>query len=442
MGLCLRSGPATAPLEPAQPARGGEQLPRRDLRYAVAPRMQNPLSVAGRALASGDPLAALKLVALREDAPALALRGIAMAQLGDLNRAKQLLRKAMRTFTKAQPLARARCILAQSEVALAARDLTAPTSLSWAIRTLDAHGDARNGAYARLLAIRRFVLLGRVDEAESGLEQLEQRMPAMLATIAELMRAEIALRKLQANSAAAAMRRASSAACVSRIPALAREVEHIARVLDAPAAQLISSGTARALTIAEVEELLQGDALVIDACRRSVRQHDVVVPLASRPVLFALLRSLAEAWPAAAPRALLLREAFGAKRSDDSHRARLRVELGRLRRKLRGLAEIHACEAGFELRPLSAAKAVVLAPPSADHDSALLALLADGESWSTSGLALALGGSQRSVQRALGALEQTGKVRAHGRGRARRWLAASSSEIATALLLPSALPFE
>lgn len=405
--------------------------------------MISPLHIAGRALAAGDALAALKLISLRDDPPALALRGIAMAQLGELGRAKVLLRDATRGFGKARPLARARCVLATAEVALASRDLALPQGLASAIRTLDAYGDTRNAAYARLLSVRRFVLLGRVGAAETALAQLEQTMPATVTTVttvAELIRAELALRRLQAHTAEAAVQRARAAARLSRVPALVREVEQLARTLETPTARLLASGVARPLRIADVERLLQSDALVIDACRRSARRQDLVVPLASRPVLFTLLRSLAEAWPAAATREVLLRDAFGAKRSDDSHRARLRVEMGRLRRKLRGLAEIRASSEGFRLSPLVAAETVVLAPLSSDHDSALLALLADGESWSTSSLALALGASQRSVQRSLGALEQAAKVRALGRGRARRWLASTSSEIATGLLLPVALP--
>jgi hypothetical protein len=405
-------------------------------------RMSTPLDVAASALASGDPLAALKLIALREDAPALALRGIAMAQLGDFARAQALLRSAERGFGSAQPLARARCILAQTEVGLAARDLRGrPNALGWALRVLEAHGDAVNVAYARLLSIRRALLLGRGMEAERALAALQlPTAPAMLVAIAELIRAELALRRLRAQTAREALDRARAAARRARIPALSHEVEQLARALTTPAARVLAGGSLRSVDIGEVEALLGSPALVIDACRRSARRRQLRVDLERRPVLFALLRGLAERWPDPAPRDELMRAAFGAGKPNASHRARLRVELGRLRREIAALAEIRARGDGYALSPLPAADVVLLLPASDGHDSALLALLADGERWSTSALALALASSQRSVQRALGGLLEAGKVRAHGRGRARRWSAPAGSEFAPALLLPAALP--
>lgn len=404
--------------------------------------MTTPLDVAARALAAGDPLAALKLIALHEDAPALALRGVAMAQLGEFARAQALLRSAERAFGSAQPLARARCILAQTEVSLAVRDLRGrPQALRWALRALETHGDAINALYARLLAIRRSLLLGRGGEAERALADLQlTAAPSKLVAVAELIRAELALRRLRADEAREALARARAAAGKARIPALAQEIEQLTRALAAPAARALSAGTARSLSIAEVEALLDSQALVVDACRRSVRRQERVLPLKSRPVLFALLRVLAERWPEPTPRDSLMRDAFGATRLNESHRARLRVELGRLRKQLAGLAELRARGDGYELSPLSAASVVVLLPASDGHDSALLALLADGERWSTSALALALSSSQRSVQRALGELLDAGKVQAHGRGRARRWSAPAGAEFAPALLLPAALP--
>ena len=151
-------------------------------------------------------------------------------------------------------------------------------------------------------------------------------------------------------------------------------------------------------------------ALVVDACRHAVRETGTVVSLASRPVLFALARALGQAWPGDVPRDMLLARAFGAKLADESHRARLRVEIGRLRRVLRTLAGVSATKRGFALLPRRAREVVVLARPVEDEHAAVLAFLADGESWSSSALALALGASQRTVQRALDSLAAAGKA--------------------------------
>ncbi|HVR61384.1 MAG TPA: helix-turn-helix domain-containing protein, partial [Polyangia bacterium] len=190
--------------------------------------------------------------------------------------------------------------------------------------------------------------------------------------------------------------------------------------------------------VAEVEAVLASRDLVIDGCRRAARRGDRVVRLARRPVLFALLRALAEAWPAGAARDDLIARAFGARRTNPSHRARLRVEVGRLRHELRPLGDVRATASGFALATRAPGQVRVLAPPIDSPDAAVLALLADGEAWSTSALAMALGSSQRTVQRALVALEQAGQVRALGGGRAQRWLSAPVAGFATPLLLPIA----
>jgi hypothetical protein len=189
-----------------------------------------------------------------------------------------------------------------------------------------------------------------------------------------------------------------------------------------------------------VAELLTSGALVVDACRRGLRAGVVWVPLASRPVLFALVRALAEAWPGDVDRQALIASAFRIRRPDESHRARLRVEIGRLRALVAGLADIEATERGFVLKPRKARDLVVLAPPIDGDEAALVALLSDGAAWSTSALALALAASQRTVQRALVELETAGKVRSIGRARARRWLAPPLMGFTTILLLPAALP--
>jgi hypothetical protein len=404
--------------------------------------MDSLVSAAARALRAGDPLGALRRIALREDAPALALRGIAMAQLGELAKARLLLRRAARSFGPRESLARARCVSAEAEVALAARELTWPTrALDEALRTFDAHGDRTNAVHARLLQLRRLLLLGQVAQAERALAGLEFRAaPAMLSAIGELLAFDVSLRQGHTASARAALERARQASERSRIPALIAEVEHAGEHLRVPAARLIAKGEERPLVLEEVEAVLASkNQLIVDACRRRVSSEEQAVTLARRPVLFALLRTLAESWPGAASREALIWHAFGARRANASHRARLRVELGRLRKELRGLAEVRATRDGFELWPCRTAQVVLLAPPIEGADGALLALLADGQAWSTSALALALGSSQRTVQRALAALEANGRVRSLGRGRTQRWLAPPVSGFTTTLLLPEPL---
>jgi len=242
------------------------------------------------------------------------------------------------------------------------------------------------------------------------------------------------------GAAHAALARAEEAARWARIPALVAEVEQAFAVLEAPAARLIARGEERPLLLEDVEALQTSKALVIDACRHLERARNMLVPLARRPVLFALARTLGEAWPGDVARDVLLTRAFGAKHADESHRARLRVEVGRLRRLLRPVARISATKLGFVLSPRGAREVIVLARPVEEEHAAVLAFLADGESWSSSALALALGASQRTVQRALDDLATSGKAQALGRGRARRWMTPPLPGFATTLLLPAPLP--
>ena len=404
--------------------------------------MDSLITAAARRLAAGDPLGALNRVALRGDAPALALRGVAMAQLGDLVRARALLRGAARAFGQKEAVARARCVVAEAEVALVSRDLGWPArALDAARTTLEAHGDRVNAAYARYLEVRRLVLIGRIDEAEGALADLDPSpLPPASRAAHELVVAGIAMRRLRTRAARAALGRAERAARDARIPALTAEVEGASVVLKTPAARLIASGRDRLLRLDEVEALLASKRLIVDACRRVVRDARTVVSLARRPVLFALARALGEAWPGEAPRDVLVARAFGAKRADESHRARLRVEVGRLRTVLRALASVSATKGGFALGARRAREVVVLAPPVEGEHAAVLALLADGESWSSSALALALGASQRTVQRALDSLAGAGKAQSFGRGRARRWMTPPVPGFTTALLLPAPLP--
>jgi DNA-binding winged helix-turn-helix (wHTH) protein len=404
--------------------------------------MDSLITAAARALAMGDPLGALNRIALREDAAALALRGIAMAQLGDFVRAKVLLRSAARGFGPKEAVARARCVVAQAEIALASRDLGFPAkTLDAARATLETHGDFVNAAHGRYLEIRRLLLIGRLDEAERRLAELDPApFPPASRAAHELVVAGIAMRRLRTSPARAALARAEAAARQARIPALTAEVENAAMLLGTSVARLIARGEERPLLLDEVEALLVSKSLVVDACRYVVRETGTTVSLATRPVLFALARALAEAWPSDVSREALVARAFRGKHADESHRARLRVEIGRLRRMLRALADVNATRQGFALAPRRAGDIVVLARPVEEDHAEVLAFLADGESWSSSALALALGASQRTVQRALDELAAHGKVQWFGRGRARRWMTPPLPGFATTLLLTAPLP--
>ena len=383
--------------------------------------MDSLITAAAHALAAGDPLGALDRIALRDDAPALALRGIAMAQLGDLARAKALVRRAARAFGPREVVARARCIVAEAEIALASRDLGWPVKALEAARvTLEAHGDLVNAAHARYLDIRRLLLIGRLDEAQKNLDELDQAtLPPSLRATHELVVAGIAMRHLHSHAARAALARAELAAHLAGIPALTAEVENAASILNSPAAHQIVGGEERPLLLDEVESLLASTSLVVDACRYVVRGAGMSVSLSKRPILFTLVRTLAEAWPGDVPRATLIARAFRLKLSDESHRARLRVEIGRLRAALKPLATVTATRRGFALVTQVSPDVVLLTPPVEEKYAAVFALLGDGESWSSSALAIALDTSQRTVQRALDTLAAAGKVQSFGQRRAR-----------------------
>ncbi|EKF17333.1 hypothetical protein [Nitratireductor pacificus] len=401
----------------------------------------DPLIIAAaRALSAGDPLAALKRVALRDDPPSVALRGIAMAQLGDLPRARELLRAAARDFGQKDPAARARCAVAEAEIALVSRDLgRALETLNTARTALEASGDSRNAAHAGYLAARYLLLIGRIDEAEKMLGAFDARaLPRASQVGRELVVAGIAIRRIRTAPARAALERARLAAAGTGIPALAAEVEQAVRAFGAPAARFVARGAERPLQLEEVETLLASDTLVVDACRNVVRAGATTVSLATRPVLLALMRALAEAWPDDVARETLLKRAFRARHADETHRARLRVEIARLRGAIKPLATLSATREGFVLRPRATGGVAVLAPPVESDHAGVLALLADGEAWSSSALALALSVSPRTVQRALEDLARGSRVEAFGRGRARRWITSSVPGFPTSLLLPAA----
>lgn len=404
--------------------------------------MDSLITAAARSLAAGDPLRALGRVALRDDPPALALRGIAMAQLGDLVRAKDLLRRAAAAFGSRDPLARARCVVAEAEIALVSRDLVWPADvLDAARRLLAARGDRANAAHAGCLAARRLLLVGRLDEAERVLASVD---PAPLSAASraayELAAAGIAIRRLRTGDAAAALARARQEALAAGIVGLQAEVDEVAQWLSEPAARVIARGGERLVVLSEVEALMASGALVVDASRNVVRAGDTCASLVTRPVLLALARALAEAWPGDVDRDGLVRRAFRARQADESHRARLRVEIGRLRVSLQGLAVVNATARGYSLSPLCSGEVVVLAPPVEEAHGQVLALLADGQAWSTTALAIALGVSPRSIQRALAGLAEAGKVQVLGQGRARRWMMPPVPGFPTSLLLPGPLP--
>ena len=403
--------------------------------------MDSLITAAARALAVGDPIGVLKLVALRNDAPGLALRGIAMAQLGEHARARELLRSARRAFGPRELVARARCVVAEAEIALVSRDLGwTAKALEAARATLEAHGDAVNAAHARYLEIRRLLLIGKLHEAEQALSQAPANAPLALQVAHELIVAGIAMRRLHAQRARAALARAERAASRAGIPALAAEVDSALALLNSPAARLLEKGAERLLVLDEVEALFASKAFVVDCCRHVVRHGDQMISLAKRPVLMMLGRALAQAWPGDVPRDELVARAFRLKLADESHRARLRVEIGRLRKVLKPMADVQATAGGFALRPRRALRVVVLARPVEEKHAGVLALLADGEAWSTSALALALATSQRTVQRSLDSLALAGKVQAFGGGRARRWTMPPLPGFTTVLLLPATLP--
>jgi len=403
--------------------------------------MDSLITAAARALAAGDPIGALKLVALRNDASGLALRGIAMAQLGEHARARELLRGATRAFSPREAVARARCTVAEAEIALVSRDLAwTAKALESARATLEAHGDAVNAAHARHLEIRRLLLIGKLDEAERALTQVPSSAPPALKIAHELIVAGIAMRRLHTKAARAALARADRAARHAAIPALVAEVKSALGVLNTPAARLVAKGGERLLLLDEVEGLLASKAFIVDGLRHVVRHGEDVVSLAKRPVLLMLARVLAEAWPQDVPRDELVARAFRLKLADESHRARLRVEIGRLRKLLKAIADVAATPRGFALTPRRTREVAVLARPVEERHAGVLAFLSDGESWSTSALALALATSQRTVQRSLDSLAVAGKVQAFGRGRARRWITPPVPGFTTMLLLPAALP--
>ena len=401
--------------------------------------MDSILNAAAQALAKGDVLGALNRVALRNDPAALALRGIAMARLGDMSRARELLKLAARGFGRHEAVARARCILAEAEIALVSRDLAWPEGrLDAARQVLASRGDIANAAHAGIIAARRDLLLGHTGNAAEHLATLSPAaLPPALAASYWLVRAGIDVRQLRIAGAREALLHARAAARQSNMVGLLAEVEAASSSLEGPAALLRRQGVETAISLDAVETLLASATVVADATSNALRQGSVVISLSTRPVLFSLLHALAEAWPGDVSREALLARAFHARQADESHRARLRVEMTRLRQLIAPIAAISATSAGFRLLP-KRGEVAVLAFPLENQNAAVMALLADGELWSSSALALVLDTSPRTIQRALHGLQQAGKVRPIGRGRAQRWSMVSLPDFPTTLLLPNA----
>jgi len=400
------------------------------------------LKAAAQALEVGDVLGALKWVALRTDAAGLAIRGVALARLGKRDRARELLRSAAKAFGAAVPLGRARCLLADAEIALASRDLRGvDAALARVGRDLRTLGDPINALHADCLAARSLLLRGRLREARAALNALHLRhaSPSLRAEI-QLAWVELHVRTPNASAARAALAEADRAARAARIPAISAEVRAARALLEAPAGRLIRAGKEHLLGLDQVERLQRMPrGLLIDTRESTVSAGLLRISLQGRPVLFGLGRALAEAWPGEVTRRELLSRVFAVTRANDTHRARLRVEMARLRRALAQVATIAATPAGFRLDPLGEEQVSVLSPVSESAHPQVLTLLADGEAWSSSALASALGMNQRTVQRSLLALELAGQTRSTGRARAKRWLLAPPNQFATPLLLPDGL---
>src|SRR5579859_4355745 len=394
-----------------------------------------PLAAAARALSLGDALSALKWLGRRADAPARAMRGAALSQLGEFASAKAQLRAALRALGPADRLLRARCLAAQSEIALALGDLRwSAEPVTRVVAELQAAGDARNAAYLQLVAARAALRLGRPADAEKLLRNVELASTVPLErAFAELVRVELAAKRGDAELLTSALARASAAAEEAAIPALVAEVAAIRDRYMSPSAVITARGKARAASFCEVCTLAHSaDIVIIDGGSREVRSSGECLALARRPILFEVLRVLAEAWPDTVPRGTLIARVFGARRPNESHRSRLRVEIGRLRKIVRPRLGVVAAGPGYALS--ATVEVVVVMPLEESPASRLLSLMHGGEAWSASSLALALDVSERTVQRSLGELQSAGKVGATGNGRGRRWV--RLFEIPTDLLLP------
>jgi tetratricopeptide (TPR) repeat protein len=388
---------------------------------------------AGRALAGGDPLRALALVGRVDSALGLTLRGVAYAQLGDLDLARKSLLRAVSVADDPRTLARARAALAEialttGDPAVAARDARASAD------ELEALDDARNASMQRLVLARALVLLGRLGEARQVVDEvLSDDLAPDVFAVASLAQAEIAVRALAALDAREALARARRALEQAPHSLLSRAIQCVERELSLPVARLVRAGVSASADLFAIEESCRGHVLLVDACRRLALGGRATIPLARRPVLFALLLALAHAWPGSVARDELISRAFEVRRINPSHRARLRVEIGRLRGVLEGLAaEPTATPDGYALA--SERPVVILLPLSDDEAARVALLLGDGASWSAQGLAEHAGVSRRTAQRALSTLVASGDAVRTGQGKTVRY-ARPGAPIASRMLL-------
>ncbi len=378
-------------------------------RILQRPATDDSLARAGRALARGDALAALGFVGRAEDALGLALRGIAYAQLGELEGARTALERAKRLAKV--PLLRARIEAARVEVAMSDGDpAPAARAARAAAEALAQLGDVRNAAMQRLVLARAEVLLGHLAEARETVETvLEQRkLPADVAAVACLAQAEIAIRAVAPTEARAALARARRALHGAPNDLLARALVALEAELSRPIARLEQRGAQREADLFAIEAASSGQVFLVDGCRRRVIAGRASVPLARRPVVFALLLELARAWPGDVARDALAAAAFDTRRVNASHRSRLRVEIGRLRKGLEGLGELVATADGYRLE--TPRDVAVLLPPEGGEAARLAILLGDGAWWTAQALAEHAGVSKRTAQRALAALVSAGQA--------------------------------
>ncbi len=370
---------------------------------------------AARALATGDALRALSLVGRATGALAQALRGIAYSQLGDLELAREALARAAGETRDARLRARVRAALV--EVALGEGDVArAAAEARASADELTRLGDERNAAMQRLVLARAEVLLGRLGEARRAVAEVRAAsLPPSVHAVAALAEAEIATRALAASEARDALSRARP--ILERAPnrLLALEIEALEAELSRPVARLERGGEARAADLFAIEEAARGATFLVDACRRLVIAGRARIPLARRPVLFGLLVELARRAPGSVPRDALAAQVFDARRVNASHRGRLRVEIGRLRKLLDGLdAEPVATADGYALS--SRREIALLVPLDEDEASQVALLLGDGAAWSAQRVSETAGISKRTAQRALGELVGAGRAVRTGSG--------------------------
>lgn len=393
---------------------------------------------AGRALASGDPLRALGILGLEESAASLTLRGIAYAQLGDLELALESLERAL--VLRGDPLTYARARAALVEVLLGMGEAAkAAKAARAASEELAALGDIRNAAMQWLVLARAEVLLGRIHEARHLVEELvASNLPDDVRAVAWLAKAEIAIRAVSASGAREAITQARTWLRHAPNALLARTLVAIEEELSRPIARIVREKTVREADLEGVEEASRGEVLLVDACRLLAIGGRCIVPLARRPVLFAILLELAREWPVVVPRDELAKRVFDLRRVNDSHRARLRVELGRFRKLVASLGiDAVAGQGGYVLS--TKREVVLLLPPSDDDDARIALLLGDGAAWTARAIAEHAGISRRTAQRALATLVERGAAVRTGQGKDVRYTR-PGTPIASRMLLLGLLP--